>query len=190
MMESVTDDGVRTAHPDDAAALAEIYTPFVLGSAISFEEVPPTVEEMRERIRATLEWTPWLCATNRSDVSGFAYASRHRERAAYRWSVDVTAYVHERFRGRGAGRRLYERLFEILERQGFRRAYAGVTLPNDASVALHRALCFEPIGIYRHVGWKLGAWHDVAWFGRAIGANDGAEPPAEPTPFRSYGEGS
>lgn len=142
---------------------------WVVTTAVSFEETPPTPDAMAARIRATLEHTPWLTATNGCDVVGFVYASRHRERSAYRWSVDVTAYVHERFRGRGVG-------------QGFRRAHAGVTLPNEASVAFHRALGFEAVGVYRGVGWKLGAWHDVAWFGRAIGADDVAAPP-ELTPF-------
>jgi phosphinothricin acetyltransferase len=175
---------VRTAHASDAPAFAAIYAPFVSASAVSFEDEPPGESEMRRRVVATLERTPWLAATNGSEITGYAYASRHRDRSAYRWAVDVSAYVQERLRGRGVGRALYGALLAVLERQGFRRAYAGITLPNDASVALHRSAGFEPIGIYRRVGWKLGAWHDVAWFGRTLGIDDDELPP-EPLPFVS-----
>jgi phosphinothricin acetyltransferase len=177
---------VRTARPADAAAFAEIYAPFTDRTAVSFEEEPPTAEEMCARVRRTLQWTPWLTATNESDVVGYAYASKHRDRAAYRWSVDVSAYVRESFRGRGVGRKLYDELFGILRRQGFRRACAGITLPNDASVALHLAAGFEPVGVYRRIGWKLGAWRDVAWLARDLDPDDAGRPPSEPIPFSSY----
>lgn len=173
---------VRIAEPGDAAALAEIYAWSVEHSAASFEEVAPSAEEMGERLRETLQWTPWLAAASGAEVIGYAYASRHRERAAYRWSVDTSVYVHERFRGRGVGSKLYTELFAILERQGFRRAYCGVALPNEASVAVHRAAGFEPVGVYRRVGWKFNAWHDTAWFGRDL-PGDEADPPKEPIPF-------
>jgi len=177
---------IRVATPDDAACFAAIYAPIVSGTHISFEEQAPNEAEMRERIAATLKWTPWLAAALDDEIAGYAYASRHRERAGYRWSVDVSVYLDPRARGRGIGRALYEKLFALLERQRFRRAYAGITLPNDASVALHRALGFIPIGVYRRVGWKAGAWHDVAWFGRDIGADgDDRNQPAEPVPFPS-----
>ncbi len=176
---------IRIARPDDAAACAEIYGPFAERTAVSFEEEAPTVEEMRERIVRTLLSTPWLTAASGGEVAGYAYASKHRDRAAYRWSVDVSAYVHERFRGRGVGRRLYERLFQILREQGFRNAYAGIALPNDASIALHRAAGFELVGTYQRVGWKLGAWHDVAWYGLQLGGEGAADAPSEPIPFSS-----
>jgi L-amino acid N-acyltransferase YncA len=187
---SPSDFAIRIAHPDDAAAFAEIYGPFTERTPVSFEEEAPSADEMRARVRRTLEWTPWLTATNAGEVAGYAYASKHRDRAAYRWSVDVSAYVHERFRGRGVARRLYEHLFEMLRGQGFRRAYAGIALPNDASVALHRAAGFELVGTYRRVGWKLGAWHDVAWYSRDLGPDDTGAPPAEPIPFSAYDLGT
>ncbi len=175
---------IRVATPDDAPAFAAIYAPIVTETHISFEEHAPGEAEMRERIVATLTWTPWLAAIVGDRIAGYAYASRHRERAAYRWSVDVSVYLDSRARGRGIGRALYEELFSLLERQNFHHAYAGITLPNDASIGLHRALGFEPIGIYRRVGWKAGAWYDVAWFGRDLRADgDDASPPAEPIPF-------
>jgi L-amino acid N-acyltransferase YncA len=174
---------IRVAAPDDAVAFAAIYAPIVTSTHISFEEEAPSIDAMRARIEATLAWTPWLAATENGAVLGYAYASRHRTRPGYRWSVDVSVYVDTYARGRGVGRALYERLFIILEQQGFRRAYAGVALPNDASIAVHRAVGFEPVGVYRRVGWKAGKWYDVAWFARDIGHEDGDKKPPEPIPF-------
>jgi L-amino acid N-acyltransferase YncA len=166
---------VRRVRPSDAAAIAAIYAPIVERSIISFEEVAPTSAGIRERIEAVAETWPWLVAAADDEVLGYVYASEHRTRAAYRWSVDVTAYVREDARGRGIGRDLYGVLFRVLELQGFHRAFAGITLPNDASVALHRSAGFEPVGVYREVGFKLGAWRDVSWWQRSIG---GAAPPS------------
>ena len=135
---------IRTAAPDDAAAFAAIYAPIVNQTHISFEEHAPGEQEMRERIVATLKWTPWLAAVVDDEIAGYAYAGRHRERAGYRWSVDVSVYLDSRARGRGIGRVLYEALFKILEQQGFRNAYAGVTLPNDASID-----CIAPLASNR-----------------------------------------
>ena len=178
---------IRVAQPGDATACAAIYAPICSSTHISFEEDAPSVEEMRVRIERTLAWTPWLVASENGAVIGYAYASRHRERPGYRWSVDVSVYLDEQARGRGIGRALYERLFAILTRQGFRRAYAGIALPNDASIGVHRALGFEPIGVYRRVGWKAGKWYDVAWFGRDIGDGDDRQKPDEPVPFSALG---
>jgi len=185
-MPDLTEFAIRVARPDDAAAFAGIYGPFTERTAVSFEDEPPSADEMRARIARTLQWTPWLTATSAGEVAGYAYASKHRDRAAYRWAVDVSAYVHERFRGHGVGRRLYERLFEIIRGQGFRRAYAGIALPNDASVALHRAAGFELVGVYQRVGWKLGAWHDVAWYACDLSPDETDLPPGEPIPFSDY----
>src|SRR5262245_9737754 len=145
MLGGVTDGGeraisVRYADPaDDADAVAAIYAPVVRETVISFEEVPPDVDEIRRRMGHVLEWAPWLVAEVGGQVVGYAYAARHRERSAYRWSVDLSAYIADAWRGRGVGRALYERLLEILRQQGFVNAYAGVTEPNPASIALHRA---------------------------------------------------
>lgn len=175
---------VRVALPNDAFAFAKIYAPIVAETPISFEDVPPSPEEMRRRIVTTLERYPWLAALCDERVAGYAYAGKHRERACYRWSVDVSVYVAPRYHRRGVARALYTKLLEILQQQRFRHAYAGVGLPNDASVALHRALGFEDIGIYRRVGWKFDRWHDVMWLGRAVGADvDDATTPPEPISF-------
>jgi phosphinothricin acetyltransferase len=159
---------IRLARADDDDAVARIYDPLVAATAISFELEPPGAAEMRRRILQILDFAPWLVDERDGVVRGYAYASRHRERAAYQWSVDVAVYVGEAHRRSGVGRGLYEKLFRLLRLQGFYAAHAGVTLPNAASVGLHEALGFEPVGIYRGVGYKLGAWHDVGWWQLAL----------------------
>ena len=126
----------------------------------------------------TLEFFPWLIAEEGGRVLGYAYASRHRERAAYRWSADVSVYVREDARGKGVGRALYTSLFAILRLQGIFNILAGITLPNAASVALHEAMGLRPLGVYERIGFKCGAWHDVGWWQYALRPHDG--PPDEP----------
>jgi phosphinothricin acetyltransferase len=181
---NVTDSarlGIRLADPArDGARVAAIYRPAVESSSASFETVAPTTDEMAERIAGTLSRTPWLVAIDGSvdGVVGYAYAGRHHERAAYRWSVDVSVYVDPAWHRRGVGRVLYAALFDALRLQGFVNVYAGMTLPNDGSMALHRAFGLEPIGVYHRVGYKSGRWHDVAWFGTRL--QEPPDPPAEP----------
>ena len=156
---------VRDAIPEtDAEACLAIYAPFVLDTSVSFEEIVPTIDEFRDRIRAAIATHAWLVLEVGGRVVGYAYGSQHRSRAAYRWAADVTVYIGPEHRGFGGGRLLYERLFERLRRLGFQVLCAGVTLPNESSVGLHRAMGFEPVGVYRRIGWKAGAWHDVGWF--------------------------
>jgi phosphinothricin acetyltransferase len=160
----------------DAAACAAIYAPYVEDGPISFEERAPDAVEFGGRMEDS---HAWLVAEEAGEVVGFAYACRHRSRPAYRWSVDVSVYVASGRRGEGHGRRLYEALFADLRERGFRVACAGITLPNEASVALHERLGFEPVGVYRGIGWKAGAWRDVGWW--QLELSPGAEdPPAEP----------
>jgi phosphinothricin acetyltransferase len=169
---------VRLADPDrDAAAVADIYRPAVEASIASFEETPPDAAQMAGRMRATLAATPWLVAVDEDDgVIGYAYAGRHRERPGYRWSVDVSVYVADALHGRGVGRRLYDALFDVLRRQRFVNAYAGIALPNAASVRLHEAIGMRLVGTYERVGFKFGAWHDVAWYGMRLTEPEGAPP--------------
>jgi phosphinothricin acetyltransferase len=170
---------VRLATPEDGAAMAAIYAPFVAGSAVSFETVPPAPEEMARRIADTLPSHPWLVAADDGQVIGYAYAHPFAERAAYQWSVETSVYVAQASRRSGVGRRLYRALFEILAHQGYARAFAGVTLPNDASIGLHEAMGFTRVAVYSRVGWKHGAWHDVGWWQRDIG-EDGRADPGDP----------
>jgi phosphinothricin acetyltransferase len=172
---------IRVAIPDDAAGITAIYAPIVAQTTISFELQPPDTAEMRRRIESTLAYAPWLVAEDAEGIGGYAYATRHRERAAYQWSVDTSVYVAERRRRTGLGRALYLALFAILRRQGFFAAHAGITLPNPASVALHESVGFRPIGIYPLVGYKFGAWRDVGWWQYSL-CERRADPPP-PIPF-------
>jgi phosphinothricin acetyltransferase len=172
---------IRLATESDAEALQAIYAPYVRETVISFELEPPDVETMRGRICTTLEHFPWLVCEYNDEVIGYAYASRHRERPAYQWSVDVSAYVRQNFYRFGIGRGLYTSLLPLLCLQGYFSAFAGIALPNDASIGLHQAMGFQPIGVYPNVGYKLGKWHDVAWLGREL--QPPAETPAPPKPL-------
>jgi len=169
---------IRLASQHDAEGVQAIYVPVVRDTAISFEVDPPTVEDMRARIMTTLERLPWVVCEDRGAIQGYAYASSHRTRAAYQWSVDVSVYVHAQTRRAGVGRALYSALFQLLTLQGFVNAYAGITLPNSASVGVHEFLGFRPSGVYRAVGYKLGAWHDVGWWGLELQVP--ATPPEAP----------
>jgi L-amino acid N-acyltransferase YncA len=148
----------------------------VTDSSISFEIEPPSADEMAQRIRASHEW---LVAEQDGVVVGYAYGSGHRSRRAYQWTAEVSAYVDRGAQRTGAGRELYIELFDRLRRRGFRLLVAGITLPNEASVGFHQALGFEPVGVYRNVGWKAGQWWDVGWWQLDLGAPAG-EPPPEP----------
>lgn len=170
---------IRLATPADAAEIAAIYAPYVTDNAVSFETEPPDATEMAARIGRVLPQWPWLVAVGADGtIAGYVYAGRHRERAAYRWGVDVAVYIAPDAKRMGVGRRLYMVLFELLRRQGYARAYALITLPNPGSVALHEAMGFTPVGVHAKTGYKLGAWHDVGWWDLDLGLPDG--PPAEP----------
>jgi phosphinothricin acetyltransferase len=159
---------VRPGTLHDAQALLEIYRPYVERTTVSFELEAPTPAEFAARIEKALTRWSWLVAEHDGRCVGYAYGSSYRERAAYRWSTEVSAYVHPGHQGRGIGRLLYAQLFDALARRGYCSAYAGIALPNEASVAMHRAVGFEPIGVFRRAGRKFGRWHDVAWFQRAL----------------------
>lgn len=171
---------IRLATSADGPALADIYRPAVTDSATSFEIEPPDGTTMAQRVANILQRTPWIVWERDGIVLGYAYASPHRERPAYQWSVEVSAYVHRDARRMGVARSLYTALFKTLAAQGFRNAYAGVTLPNNPSVGLHTALGFTAVGIYHGIGYKNGAWHDVAWFERSLRPRDNDPAPAVP----------
>jgi phosphinothricin acetyltransferase len=166
-MARVTTNGpgtVRDAVPVDAARCAEIYAAYVRDTAISFETDPPDAAEMAQRIAAAQREHAWLVLEDGDGVSGYAYGGPFMSRAAYRWSATVSVYLDGGRRRSGGGRALYTALFDRLAERGIRTVLAGVALPNEASEGLHVALGFQPAGTYRRVGWKLGRWHDVAWY--------------------------
>ena len=167
---------IRLATPHDADQILAIYAPIVEHTAISFELEVPTLAEITQRISNTLARYPWLSCEEAGQVLGYAYASAHRTRAAYQWSVDVSAYVHPTARRRGVGQALYTSFVQILGEQGFYNAYAGIALPNPASVRLHESVGFRSVGVYQQVGYKLGAWHDVGWWQLALQTRDNSVP--------------
>ncbi len=155
---------IRFAEPGDAAAIRAIYAPYVESTAVSFELVPPTVEEMAARIAKISAQYPWLVCEVDGRAAGYVYACQHRERAAYRWVVDVAVYVDSTFHRRGVGRALYTSLLALVRHQGYAKAFAGVTLPNPGSAGVHEAVGFKPLVVYPRVGYKLGEWRDVGWW--------------------------
>jgi L-amino acid N-acyltransferase YncA len=167
---------IRLATAADGPRLAAIYRPAVVSLATSFELAPPTGSEMARRLTRITARTPWLVAEDAGEVLGYAHASAHRERPAYAWSVEVSAYVDPTAQRRGIGRALYTSLLAILTLQGYQNAYAGITLPNPASLGFHEALGFASVGTYPQVGYKHGRWHDVQWYDRPLGAHP-TDPP-------------
>jgi phosphinothricin acetyltransferase len=169
---------VRPATAADAAACVEIYRPYVLDTVITFETDVPTVEEMADRIVDAGVMHEWLVLEVDGEVTGYAYAHQFNSRAAYQWSVETSVYLAPDRRRAGGGRMLYAELLRRLTERGFRRAFAGIAQPNEASNALHQAFGFRRAGHYRRVGWKLGAWHDVQWWQLdLLGPDDEADPP-------------
>lgn len=171
---------VRVASSADAEAIAGIYAPYVLQTAISFEDEPPSAAEMARRIASTLPSHPYLVFEEKGVVCGYAYASAHAARPAYRWSCNVSVYTAQDAHRRGVGRALYAALFDLLTQQGFHSLFAGIALPNDKSVGLHEAMGFVHLGTYREVGFKHGAWHDVGYWRKGLRAGP---PETEPIPF-------
>jgi L-amino acid N-acyltransferase YncA len=167
---------VRDAITDDAAACSTIYAPYVLDTAITFESEPPDAAEFAGRISLASGRYAWLVLEDDGRVTGYAYAGSFSKRPAYRFACEVSVYLERGSRRSGGGRALYEALLPRLAQRGYHRAAAGMTLPNEASIRLHRALGFEPVGTYRRVGWKHGRWHDVAWVQRDIGGVVDAPP--------------
>jgi phosphinothricin acetyltransferase len=169
---------IRDATAHDAAVCAAIYAPYVADTVISFETTPPTAAELAGRIASAQEKHAWLVLEDAGHVVGYAYGHAFAQRAAYRWACETSVYLEVGRRRTGAGRALYQALLARLAQRGYRRAIAGMTLPNDASAGLHRALGFEPVGVYRRIGWKDDAWHDVAWVQKTISMDE--DPPAAP----------
>lgn len=159
---------IRQGKPSDSSQIADIYRPIVENTVISFEIAPPSGDEITRRIHSSLQSHEWLVAEDNDHLLGYAYATQYRSREAYRYSAETTVYVRENCRGRGIGRRLYTSLLESLHSLAYRRAFAAITLPNDASIALHRAVGFESIGNFKEAGFKFDDWHDVSWWQRRI----------------------
>lgn len=172
---------IRPVHKEDAADILAIYAPYVTGTTATFETSVPTEEEFSKRIEKIQNDYPYLVCEVDGKVVGYAYASRHRERAAYRFSVEVSVYVALAHHHKGIGKALYERLFAALDDYDYYSAYAGIALPNEKSIGLHKSFGFTEVGIYHNIGYKDGKWLDVIWLEKPLkdyrvppeGAGDG-----------------
>ena len=153
----------RFVKPTDAAQILDIYKPFILGTSISFETEVPSLKAFASRIKDYASNAPWLVAEQDGFIIGYAYATAHRSRQAYQWNQEVTAYIHPDFRRQRVAKKLYHKLLSYLQMMGFYKAIAIITLPNKASLAFHKAIGFEPIGIMKKVGFKFNTWHDTSW---------------------------
>ncbi len=154
------DAGIRLATEADAEQMLDIYAPVVRDTVISFEEQPPSIKDFRSRIRSVLERMPWLVCVVGDEIAGYAYATPFRSRAGYRWSAELTVYVHPGYHRRGVGRALYTALLCCLASQGYRTAVAIIALPNPASIGLHESLGFRRTGVLENIGFKHGKWID------------------------------
>lgn len=159
---------IRSATPADAADILEIYSPYIKNTVITFETEVPTVAEFAARIETIKSAYPYLVCEMDGKVVGYAYASKHRERAAYRYSVDVSIYINQEYHGKGIGKALYRSLFEALQAYEYYTAFASITLPNEKSMGLHKAFGFKEVGIYHNVGYKDGRWLDVIWLEKQL----------------------
>jgi phosphinothricin acetyltransferase len=177
---------LRPARPADAAAIRRIYAPYVDETAVSFATTPPAVAELEAKVEETLSQYPWLVA-ERDGVVGYAYAGAFRKRDAYQWTAELSVYVARGAQGEGVGRRLYEALLGLLDRQRYASAYGVVTLPNPASVSFHESLGFERVGLFDDVGYKHGTWHDVGWWRRRLSDPAAPDPPV---PFSALSDGA
>ncbi len=172
---------IRLIESNDSHAVMEIYKPYVLSTAITFEYEVPDVEDFSNRIETTSKEFPWLVCLLDDIIVGYAYATKHRYRTAYQWSPESTIYLSAEVHRKGIARILYETLFSILRLQGYVNVYAGVVIPNERSEGFHSALGFEEIGIFKKIGFKLGKWHDVRWFQLHLAEH--SDNPSPPTPI-------
>jgi len=173
---------IRVARVEDAEEILNIYRPFILETAATFEEEVPALSAFQQRVGAILKENPYFVCEYENRIVGFAYASAYRSRAAYRWHREISVYVHPGFYRKNIARALYHVLLATLKRQGFVAAFGVITLPNQGSVALHESFGFRPLTIYKHIGFKLGHWHDVGWWELDL-AEDRDTMPKEITPF-------
>jgi len=157
-------NSIRPALSSDATSILDIYAPFILNTAVSFETEVPTIENFSQRIISNQESWPWLVYESDGLIAGYAYASKHRERAAYQWCVESSVYVNDHFQQKGIATQLYQTLFQILKYQGCRNVYAGITLPNERSIHFHEKMGFNKIADYRNIGYKLNRWNTVRWY--------------------------
>lgn len=172
---------IRPAQIQDAQAIAALYGHYVRHTVITFACQEPSAEHYAAQI--VQGQYPFLVAEDEHGLAGFAYADAFRQKEAFRWDVELTIYLRPGLERQGLGSRLMQALLTLLRRQGYLLAYSCITLPNPASIALHKRFSFEELGVFPRTGYKLGRWCDVIWLQLTLG--DHTQAPAEPIPFAS-----
>lgn len=159
---------IRIATEKDIPAMLAVYKPYVENTTYSFEYDVPCTRSFTQRFYEHTAQFPWLVWEENGEVKGYAYAGAPWARAAYRWSAEVSIYLAPEIQGKGVGRALYERLEEILKRQGYRNVYAIITEENAASIAFHEALGYRVVTTFRNCGYKQGRWLGVTWMEKEL----------------------
>lgn len=159
---------IRLAKPSDARSLLDIYAPYVEKTAITFEYEVPTVEDFANRVEKTLEKYPYLLAEEDGLILGYAYASTYYARAAYDWAVELSVYVSQDARGKGVGSKLYDELEDLLDKMGYMHFLACISLPNEASLALHLKRGYQKVAYFPKIGYKFERWHDIVWLQKSL----------------------
>lgn len=160
--------GVRLATEADVPAILEIYAPYVRETAVSFEYAVPTLADFTERFRGITAQFPWLVWEEDGQILGYAYGSLPFERAAFRWSGEVSIYLRPQAQGRGIGKALYSVLEQLLQLQGYRKVYAIVTTANQPSIDFHKAVGYHLTAQMPDCGYKLGQWHGIVWLEKLL----------------------
>ncbi|NBC67091.1 MAG: GNAT family N-acetyltransferase [Bacteroidetes bacterium] len=176
---------IRIVSPDDADQILSIYKPIVEQTAISFQVTPPSVQEMANKIHSTIETYPWIVAENDELITGYSYATHHRSREAYQWSVEPSIYVRQGYKKSGIATQLYQSLFEVLRLQGYFKAIAIITMPNRASIEFHKKMGFSNIGTIHKAGYKFNQWHDTSWWEYQL-QDKNKKRPEEIKPFNEF----
>ncbi len=175
---------IRDAALEDAASILNIYSPYIIDTSITFETEIPSVDDFRSRIASVTSMYPWFVAESNGVVAGYAYASRHKERAAYRWCVDFAIYISPSFQGKGLGSLLYGELIGVVKALGYYNAFGIISLPNEASVRLHESYGFVKTAHIRSAGYKRGSWHDIGHW--QLRLREEESEPAEPLPYINF----
>ena len=171
---------IRFAKAADAEEILEIYKPYIMETAITFECKIPLIDEFRDRIKKISMEYPYIVCLEKGKIIGYAYANRQMEREAYQWNAELSVYIDKYHLRCGVGKALYNVLIEILKLQNIRNVYGGVAFPNKNSEKLHEHFGFRKLAVYHNTGYKFKEWHDVMWFEKTIGNYD-----LEPKPFVS-----
>lgn len=177
---------IRQATEEDAQELLDIYAPYITKTTITFEDVIPTLDNFKQRIRDISETFPYLVAVDDDNkILGYAYAHLYGPRAAYAWTVEASIYVDHNYEGHGLGTELYQHLEDALKKQGVVNLMACVTEENDNSIRFHEKFGYKEVGTFQKVGFKFGRWLDVTWLQKTL--NPRQDKMNRVTPYNNLG---